>query len=149
MKITSILWYLFIMIMLSACATERSVLGNAEELADLETRAEEVCTSNRNGLPLPPKPFRTDGCTLFPDHVWQQCCLAHDIEYWCGGSAEQRRNADRELQNCVAETGYPWTAALMRLGTRLGGASALPTWWRWGYGWSWPEPGTETEPDPD
>ena len=66
-----------------------SVLSNADEL----------------------KPFRTDGCSAFPDgtfeqnHLWLTCCTAHDYAYWKGGTYDQRMAADLELKRCVAEVG--------------------------------------------
>src|SRR5882762_2733440 len=55
----------------------------------------------------PLRPFSTDGCSLFPDHSliskadWCQCCVAHDLAYWRGGTADARLKADQELSACV------------------------------------------------
>jgi hypothetical protein len=88
------------------------------------------------------QPFRSDGCSLFPDGSfaepgkWCDCCLRHDVAYWRGGSAVDRLAADRALRDCVRErTGDPVLAEAMFLGARAGGASVFPTWYRWGYGW--------------
>jgi len=49
-------------------------------------------------------PFTTDGCSLFPDRSitgasdWCDCCLAHDLAYWRGGTEEDRLKADRGLK---------------------------------------------------
>lgn len=83
----------------------------------------------------PPSPFRSDGCSLFPDGNYRVCCEAHDRAYWCGGSREQRREADLELARCVAGKGHLRLGELMRRGVRLGGVPWLPTPWRWGFGW--------------
>ena len=60
-------------------------------------------------LPIPPKPFTHDGCTLFPDrllgHDFTEACLAHDIAYWAGGSDWYRSEADLALATAVSETG--------------------------------------------
>lgn len=87
-------------------------------------------------------PFRSDGCSLFPDgtladrHLWCDCCQSHDLAYWQGGSAEERQQADAQLQECVqARTGNPQLAAVIYLGVRAGGHPAFPLWYRWGYGW--------------
>lgn len=75
---------------------------------------------------------------MFPDSDWAQCCVDHDIAYWCGGSADERRSADLSLQACVAETGRPTLGWWMDKGVRMGGIPWTPTSWRWGYGWDWP-----------
>jgi hypothetical protein len=86
-------------------------------------------------------PFTSDGCSLFPDgnfknnELWLKCCTAHDKRYWVGGTYEQRKQADLELERCVTEIGEPEIAKLMHNGVRLGGSPYWPTWYRWGYGW--------------
>lgn len=90
------------------------------------------------------KPFATDGCTLFPDgtgrdkDLWRHCCVEHDRRYWLGGTRAERRNADRELRDCVAEAGEPKTGEMMRKGVRASGTPYLPTGFRWGFGWRYP-----------
>jgi len=87
------------------------------------------------------KPFESDGCSAFPDgtlnekRLWLNCCTAHDLSYWKGGTYEERKYADRELEQCVAEVGEPEVALLMLLGVRVGGTPFLPAKFRWGYGW--------------
>lgn len=49
----------------------------------------------------PPKPFKTDGCTLSPDFNFKHCCEDHDRTYWRGGAREQRREADIAIHDCV------------------------------------------------
>lgn len=88
-------------------------------------------------MPPPPRPFRSDGCTFWPDGRWRDCCVEHDRAYWRGGSAAARRAADRALHRCVTARGHPWVAAWMYWGVRLGGVPWLPTAWRWGFGWPW------------
>lgn len=87
-------------------------------------------------------PFTSDGCSLFPDGTlkdrfrWCECCLSHDLVYWQGGSAEERKLADVALRVCVLlRTDNRVLAETMYLGTRAGGHPAFPTWYRWGYGW--------------
>lgn len=90
------------------------------------------------------KPFTSDGCSSFPNgtredkELWLQCCRAHDFAYWKGGTKAERRQADAELQSCVAELGKPAIATLMKAGVRVGGSPYWPTKFRWGYGWPWP-----------
>ena len=88
------------------------------------------------------QPFSTDGCSLFPDRSlistsdWCGCCLAHDLAYWRGGTAEERLQADQDLKSCVlAASGNPELADLMFLGVRTGGGPYFLTPYRWGYGW--------------
>ncbi len=87
------------------------------------------------------KPFKSDGCSAFPDgtisekKLWLQCCYQHDLSYWQGGSSEQRKQADLALKSCVAQVGKPVIAQLMLAGVRVGGTPYLPTKFRWAYGW--------------
>lgn len=94
--------------------------------------AEKLCGAS------PPKPFAFDGCSLFPDGDYAECCLTHDMEYWCGGSFLDRVAADLRLAQCVGgELG-----TLMFVGVRLGGWSWVPGGaFRWGYGWPYPSSG--------
>ena len=42
------------------------------------------------------RPFVSDGFSVFPDGairqstLWLKCCIAHDLDYWKGGSYEER-----------------------------------------------------------
>ncbi|GAB1261754.1 FAD-binding oxidoreductase [Aurantivibrio plasticivorans] len=87
------------------------------------------------------QPFRSDGCSLFPDgnakenELWLECCIAHDLAYWAGGSYAERQAADEALRQCVAEVGQPEVAMMMLMGVRVGGSPYLDTPFRWGYGW--------------
>ncbi len=88
--------------------------------------------------------FSSDGCSLFPDgdlsdrHKWLDCCVRHDMAYWRGGTAGERRRADAELKQCVAaRTDNAGLAESMYLGVRAGGSPLLPSWFRWGYGWGY------------
>lgn len=92
----------------------------------------------------PIQPFTSDGCSSFPDgtfthrELWLQCCTAHDLTYWQGGTYSQRLEADNELRQCVAQVGQKKIADLMLAGVRVGGTPFLPTDFRWGYGWPYP-----------
>ena len=89
------------------------------------------------------KPFRSDGCSSFPDGtiqqstLWLRCCYQHDLSYWQGGTKLQRMVADYDLQQCVNAVGEPTIAKLMLAGVRVGGSPYFPTTYRWGYGWSY------------
>ena len=99
-------------------------------------------------------PFRSDGCSVFPDgtraeqQLWRRCCITHDVAYWKGGTVSERRSADDALQSCVSKLGEPSVGLVMLLGVRVGGSPFWPTPFRWGYGWPYPRaygPLTETE----
>jgi hypothetical protein len=88
--------------------------------------------------------FTSDGCSLFPDGnldhrgLWCDCCFAHDIAYWRGGTQKERKEADETLRECVmVRTNNKALAVLMYDGVRTGGHPAFPTWYRWAYGWSY------------
>jgi len=87
------------------------------------------------------KPFTTDGCSVFPNgtfaqqSLWANCCISHDFAYWKGGTNQQRLEADKQLENCVANAGEPDIARIMLAGVRVGGSPHLYTPFRWGYGW--------------
>ena len=85
---------------------------------------------------LPEHAFTTDGCSAWPDtESTRPCCIEHDIAYWCGGSAADRRAADDRFRACVRErSGSAWLAAIMRAGVRFGGHPLFPMPYRWGYG---------------
>jgi len=108
----------------------------AQQLAD---RAGSLCIQ-RTGQ-SPPKPFVTDGCSAFADGDWAECCVQHDVEYWCGGSSEERERADERLEQCVAQLGHAWLSRWMYLGVRVGGPGLMPLPWRWGFGWEFPDDG--------
>lgn len=90
------------------------------------------------------QPFKSDGCSAFPDGTWKKhdlwlsCCIAHDRAYWQGGTYGERLIADEALKQCVASLGEPEIAQLMLVGVRAGGSPYLPTSFRWGYGWPFP-----------
>jgi hypothetical protein len=111
----------------------------------LESRAAQACSDLGQPAGPPDRAFATDGCTLWFDgwwtgRTWQQCCVEHDIAYWCGGSREQRRTADDELRACVAAEYDGWMGAVMWLGSRVAAHPEVPAHWRWGYGVDDPAP---------
>jgi len=126
-------------VFVSACAANGHRMSkyrrNPQLGRALESRAAEICSSTRREVP--PRTFSTDGCTGWPDASWGACCVTHDIRYWCGGSAEDRRQADSELSACVTGHAGPVMGVVMYFGVRLGGPPWLPVPWRWSYGWSW------------
>ncbi|QNM94931.1 hypothetical protein [Chitinimonas koreensis] len=93
-------------------------------------------------------PFTTDGCSggmswiwrrvLRRRPPWEHACVSHDLAYWRGGSAADRRHADAMLAARVCMNGHPVWAFTMWLAVRIGGHPLLPTPWRWGYGFPYP-----------
>ena len=100
--------------------------------------------------------FSTDGCSRFPDRSligpgdWCDCCLAHDLAYWRGGTEQERQAADEALRRCVADKTHNLTLAnLMHAGVRAGGGPYLFTAYRWGYGWPYGRGYTPISPAED
>jgi hypothetical protein len=80
--------------------------------------------------------FTSNGCSVFPDGDTFGCCYIHDLAYWSGGTAADRRHADRALEQCVADvTGNHAIGGVMYLGVTLFGLPGVPTRVQWGYGW--------------
>ncbi|MDH3492693.1 MAG: hypothetical protein OEM82_04020 [Acidobacteriota bacterium] len=84
-----------------------------------------------------PADFESDGCTWFPDGNYRDCCVAHDEDYFKGGSCRQRRESDARLYRCV-KSKKGWRnkilAPIMWVGVRVLGSPILPTRFRWGFG---------------
>ncbi|MCK5021722.1 MAG: hypothetical protein KAR54_00530 [Candidatus Pacebacteria bacterium] len=104
---------------------------NMEDLIKLSVENREV---------IPPKRFTTDGCSLWPNGFlgvdFTNICINHDMQYWAGGSAEERKNSDIELKNEVNKILYPM-GSIMYLGIRPFGHPLIPAPWRWGYGYEY------------
>jgi hypothetical protein len=81
-----------------------------------------------------PADFKSDGCSLFPDGNYRNCCVEHDKSYYFGGTKAERKAADQKLRACVREKGHRFLAPMMYLGVRIGGVAWLPTQFRWGFG---------------
>ena len=113
-----------------------------DEALALEARAGQICEDTEGTVELPKHPFVTDGCTFGVDawgsSSWQECCVEHDISYWCGGPSSMRSAADKRLRECVAEESSGFLGATFWLGTRVGGHRLVPAHWRWGYGHEYP-----------
>jgi len=90
---------------------------------------------------IPPKEFTTDSCTLWLNSIFKNdftdICIEHDIEYWKGGSAEDRKHADVILRDKI-NSKMPLMGDVMYLGARLFGHPLIPTPWRWGYVFEYP-----------
>jgi len=89
------------------------------------------------------KPFATDGCSLWIDgtmerpNLWRHCCVAHDLDYWQGGSEEQRKQSDERIQACVNEAQGSGMADYIYKNVRWGGSPYWMNYYRWGYGWDY------------
>lgn len=84
-----------------------------------------------------PPDFKSDGCTYFPDGNYRDCCVAHDNDYYKGGSWKERRRSDNRLYSCVRnKSGWKnkIIAPMMWVGVRVFGTAWLPTKFRWGFG---------------
>jgi len=106
---------------------------SSDDFLSLEQEASEKCVAKR-GTDQPPLQFRYDGCSLWPNGNWVACCAAHDATYWCGGSLEDRFNADTILKTCV-NSKTPLVGSLMYYGVRIAGTPWFPWSVRWGFGW--------------
>ncbi|MDQ3634844.1 MAG: hypothetical protein M3405_10115 [Acidobacteriota bacterium] len=84
-----------------------------------------------------PPDYKSDGCTFFPDGNYRDCCVAHDKDYYKGGSCKERRASDGRLYSCIKNK-KGWKnkliAPVIWVGVRVFGASILPTSFRWGFG---------------
>ena len=89
------------------------------------------------------KPFTTDGCSLWIDgtleqpNLWRHCCVAHDLDYWKGGSEAQRQQSDERIQACVQEAQGSGMANYIYTNVRWGGSPYWMNHYRWGYGWDY------------
>jgi hypothetical protein len=85
------------------------------------------------------KPFSTDGCSQSPNSYEGQkiveCCVAHDVSYWLGGTQDQKDKADYDFEACVSKKSGPVVAEIYFRGVRVGGGANGINTFRWGYGW--------------
>jgi len=102
----------------------------------LQDRAKKFCKDKHNRIPT--EEFYTDGCSLVPDGTWRECCITHDIEYWCGGSIELKFASDKRIADCVEKKSNKINGDIYQLGPGLFAWGFTPTWFRWGYGYTYP-----------
>lgn len=102
-----------------------------------ESQSESKATTSTAPNLAVPADFVSDGCTKFPDGNYIDCCRAHDLEYYYGGSWSQRWKADKRLYQCVAAKPKFYNkivAPMMWLGVRALGGAWLGTKASWGFG---------------
>lgn len=81
-----------------------------------------------------PPDFVGDACTFFPDGDYADCCLAHDRDYYRGGTKAERKASDKRLSRCVRAKGHKYISKLMYVGVRVGGVAWLKAPFSWGFG---------------
>lgn len=85
-----------------------------------------------------PDDYVSDRCTGFPDGNYADCCVAHDKDYFFGGTKVERKASDERLKQCVLSKGSGWKrrflANAIYLGVRLGGVEFLKAPFSWGFG---------------
>ena len=94
----------------------------------------QVANPQTSQLKEAPPEFVGDGCTWFPDGDYADCCLAHDRDYYRGGTDEERKASDKRLALCVRSKGHKYLSRLMFLGVRVGGVGWLHAPFSWGFG---------------
>lgn len=78
---------------------------------------------------------------MMPDGVpgaplqWRHCCVAHDKDYWLGGTEAERHASDQRIAQCITASAAPILADWVHGNVRWGGSPFWPTRYRWGFGW--------------
>ena len=91
---------------------------------ELEKMALNACPLTQDEM-LSPK-FVSNGCSVWPDAKnYLGCCVQHDLAYWCGGSRQDRAQADAALRECVIEA-HPWTEQFIKVHCAWYGSCAFP-----------------------
>lgn len=106
---------------------------------------------NKIRIDVPREPFKSDGCSWWPDE-WKVAsgkrisiyprCFKHDLWYWCGHSEKNnideqiaRFKADSELVvGVVEDTKRIDLGDMMWPGVRIGGHERWRMSFSWGYG---------------
>ncbi|GEM_PF-2677282 len=85
------------------------------------------------------KPFSTDGCSQSPngfrEYQFVECCVAHDVAYWIGGTWDAKNRADQELALCIEKKANKTISQIYLKGVSVGGTAKGINTFRWGYGW--------------
>jgi len=128
-----IIWGLILVLAFIAVYSDQTFEpDNIGELREIASKQADV---------LPPKIFTTDGCSLWPNSIlgndFTDICILHDMKYWKGGSAKERKIADNELRESANER-MLFVGSIMHVGIRIFGHPLVPALWRWGYGFEYP-----------
>lgn len=83
-------------------------------------------------------PYATDGCTLYVDGDYTDCCEAHDRAYWQWGPIYKKLLADANLYACIAEKWHNFRENWMFAWVLFGWNPGIPTAFRWGFGYPYP-----------
>lgn len=76
--------------------------------------------------------FETDGCSWSPDFNFRCCCIRHDIDYWAGGTKQDRLEADQRMRDCIRSYNRPILAWIYYIGVRIFGNPNFPVIsWKW------------------
>src|SRR2546426_8536514 len=85
-----------LLLLCTACTPMHSTIKPPYELdrvpytnQQIQIVAAERCQAIASSTVVPPHPFTTDGCSLWPNGPWRSCCIEHDVLYWCGGPSWQ------------------------------------------------------------
>lgn len=134
--------YLYILII--ACLVGVIIERNTISPTTSEMGATAKNYSVTHNKPIPPKIFKQDGCTLFPDKIFSsdfsKACFDHDVVYWYGGTKEEKEIADQNLKKTVAESGF--FGFILQEPIYLGVHAFGDTWLtkffdaNWGFGWN-------------
>jgi hypothetical protein len=68
----------------------------------LQKLSKEVYSRKTWEPPLPPNEFKSDGCSLWPDSEWVDCCVEHDVNYWMVVPERRESNQTLLLKNVYA-----------------------------------------------
>jgi hypothetical protein len=68
--------------------------------------------------------------------LWRDCCVAHDLRLWGGGTRKERNKTDMKIKSCIEKKAGPTIARIYFDGIRLGRLSPwnIPSM-RWGNAW--------------
>lgn len=76
----------------------------------------------------------SDRCSWFFDGDWGDCCVAHDKDYFVGGTKAMRMASDQRLRQCIINKGHKYVSKIMYVGVRIGGVGFLRMPFSWGFG---------------
>ncbi len=83
-------------------------------------------------------PYVSDGCSLYYDGDYGDCCEIHDMAYWQWGPMYKKLLADANLYACIAEKWHNFRENWMFAWVLFGWNPGIPTAFRWGFGYPYP-----------